>query len=120
MAILRIQSQNLGGLVYVPERPLYIQPDNNMSLEKRAMPLHRDGRYTSFVLCEKSLSTLLNGWFSRRFLITMVEVGEDMGHWATVIFNRYINPMANKMPHLYILDPDVSGRSVRADYIIHV
>ena len=35
------------------------------------------------------------------------------GHWATVIFDRYTNEATDKMPHLYILDPDVSGRGAR-------
>jgi hypothetical protein len=50
----------------------------------------------------------------------MVEVGENTGHWATVIFDRHVNPATEKIPHLYILDPNVRGRSARADSIIYV
>lgn len=120
MTILRGQAQDLGELFYVPTYHLIIKPDQERELDAKSRALHKDGRYTSFTFCEKTRSELLRRWFTRRFFVSLVEVGEDTGNWVTVIFDRYVNSDIDKLTHLYILDPNVNGRSERANHVIQV
>ncbi|KAK4060175.1 uncharacterized protein Triagg1_10873 [Trichoderma aggressivum f. europaeum] len=119
-AILRGQADDLGGLFYVPECHIVVKPGKEKHLEARAQALHRDGKYTPYMFCEEKRAALLRNWFTKRFFVSAVEVGQDTGNWVTIIFDRYVNQRFEKVPHLYILDPNPNGRTERADHTIQV
>lgn len=66
------------------------------------------------------LRALLSVFVRRRFLVSIVEVGRGTGDWVAIIFDRYHQEETKKAPHLYVLDPHITGRSERADSVIQV
>lgn len=120
MSMLRGQAEDLGGLFYVPSRPFIVHPDKEVTLGARAAALHNGGKFVPFTLCEETRSAVRQAWFGKRFLASMVEVGQGTGQWVSIVFDRLQQPSVTKTAHLYILDPDMAGRSERADHILHV
>ncbi|KAK4060178.1 uncharacterized protein Triagg1_10876 [Trichoderma aggressivum f. europaeum] len=120
MSVLHGQAQGLGGLFYVPNRPLVIHPDKKVALSSEPEARRWNLPYIPFDFCESDPAALRRRWSGMRFLVSMVEVGRGTGDWVAIIFDRYRQQETDKAPHLYVLDPHTTGRSERADYVIQV
>ncbi|UKZ78713.1 hypothetical protein TrVFT333_006459 [Trichoderma virens FT-333] len=118
MSILRAQIYDLSDAIYVPLHHFTIDPDKPVNLRPKGRSIYGDEKSVTFSLCESTVSEVLRGWFGKRFLACMVEIGQ--GQWISIIFDRKRDLVEGKEAHLYIFDPNISGRSERAVHVVHM